>query len=52
MKTWKEKKKQLTGRSPLRRRKSALDCSAIKEEEQQQEQEEVDCSAIKEEEED
>ena len=31
---WKEVKKQLTGRSPLRRRRSALDCSAISEEEE------------------
>jgi hypothetical protein len=33
------KKTELTGRSPLRRQKSALDCSAIEEEEGEEEEE-------------
>jgi hypothetical protein len=33
IKKHKELKKQLTGRSPLRRQRPALDCSAISEEE-------------------
>jgi hypothetical protein len=33
------KKTELTGRSPLRRRRSALDCSVIEEEEEEEEEE-------------
>jgi hypothetical protein len=32
---------EITGRSPLRRRRSALDCRAIEEEEEEEEEEEI-----------
>jgi hypothetical protein len=37
-------KTELTGRSPLRRRRSAIDCSATEEEEEEEEDEDRKCT--------
>jgi hypothetical protein len=41
-----KKKKQLTGRSPLRRGRSALDSSVIEDEEEEEEEEEKKASLV------
>jgi hypothetical protein len=41
------KKTELTGRSPLKRRRSAMDCSANEEEQEDQEEQEDDERATK-----